>query len=204
METEKNGISPNEMAGRLSSIEKLKINISDIKLTQDFSGLIDVKKVLTTVPVRKPDGQTYIRVHSGEESQFTTMILEIKEDRESYLVKKDLWVHLGGELVPKLLVTAITRQGIPFIWPIRLPGHDGKIDAWNRSAHEAARIAQDTWVRVKANMGLGGYEIFAATSIKEEPEWPEILGEELLQLAFKDNYISTLDHPVLRRLRGEL
>ena len=38
--------------------------------------------------------------------------------------------------------------------------------------------------------------------------WGPVLGvgriEELLRTAFKDRFISTLDHPVLRRLRGEV
>jgi hypothetical protein len=37
-----------------------------------------------------------------------------------------------------------------------------------------------------------------------EPEWPEVPFGELLRIAFRDRLIESLDHPVLRRLRGEI
>ena len=39
-------------------------------------------------------------------------------------------------------MTAINRQGVLFLWPIRLPGADGKIDDWSRSAMDAADEAK--------------------------------------------------------------
>jgi hypothetical protein len=37
-----------------------------------------------------------------------------------------------------------------------------------------------------------------------EPNWPELPFKELLRVAFKDKYINSLDHPILRKLRGEV
>ena len=85
-----------------------------------------------------------------------------------------------------------------------MPGPDGKIDAWGRTALEAAKLAQEGWVRVTANMSLGAYEVFKATGDIPEPEWPETPFRELLRVSFKDKLIDTLDHPVLRKLRGEV
>ena len=64
---------------------------------------------------------------------------------------------------PRLLVTAINRQGVLFLWPIRLPGADGKIDDWSRSAMDAADEAKSRWVRVTSNMSLGAYEVAVAS-----------------------------------------
>lgn len=41
---------------------------------------------------------------------------------------------LMGEIVPKMLFTAVDRQGVPFLWPVRSPTEDGRLDAWNQSA----------------------------------------------------------------------
>ena len=60
------------------------------------------------------------------------------------------------------------------------------------------------WARVKANHSLGGYDVYAATGPLEDPSWPEIAFADVLRLAFKDQCIETLEHPVVRRLRGEL
>ena len=36
---------------------------------------------------------------------------------------------------------------------------------WWRSAREAAELAMKSWVRVRANMNLGAYDIFEAESV---------------------------------------
>ncbi len=51
-----------------------------------------------------------------------------------------------GEWISKILYIAINRSGILFVWPIKLPGPDGKLDQWNLSAHEASGMAQNKWV----------------------------------------------------------
>ena len=100
-------------------------------------------------------------------------------------------------------MTAINRQGVLFLWPIRLPGPDGRLDEWSRSAMEAATHANGKWVRVQANMSLGAYEIYEAAGQWAAPEFPTMPFQQLLKLAFKDKFITSLDHPILKRLRGE-
>jgi len=145
-------------------------------------------------------------VHPGEAYRVETAVLELKEDRDVYLVTPDLWSHLATEATfsPRALFTAINRQGVVFLWPIRLPGPDGRTDEWSRSALEAATMAMRGWARVVANMPLGAYEVFQATGDLPEPEWPEQSFRDLLQIAFRDRLVSTLEHPVLKRLRGEV
>ena len=86
---------------------------------------------------------------------------------------------------------------------MRLPGTDGRIDPWNRSALEAAKIAEDHWVSVRSNRSLGAYELFNATGELSAPVWPEMSFSEILNIAFRDRFIDSYDHPVLRGLRGE-
>ena len=181
-----------------------KIDLEKLKLTQNFAANVGVKKALTMVPVRKPNRQEFVRVNPDQEFHFSTGVLELKEERETYLVAPDLWSELPGEIIPKILLTTINKQGVLTIWPIRLPGEDGRIDNWNNSAMEAAHMAQSKWVRVAANMSLGGYETYVATGDLPEPEWPDKSMQEIMDIAFKDRYISSTDHPVIKRLRGAL
>jgi hypothetical protein len=133
-----------------------------------------------------------------------TAVLELKDDRETYLLHRSLWYELPGEIVPKVLFTTINRQGVLSLWPVRLPGNDGRHDQWNRSALEAASIAKTRWVRMSANMSLGGYDVCEASGNLSEPEWPDLTIDEIIKIAFKNRYITSLDHPVLRHLRGEM
>ena len=180
------------------------INFEELRLSQDFAADLGVKRVFTTIPVRKPTRQEFVRVHRDEAYSIQTPVLELKEERETYIVAKDLWSEVPGELVPKVLLTTISRQGVLALWPIRLPGPDGRLDAWNQSALEAAKLARDRWVRIAANMSLGAYDVFEATGDIPEPEWPQLHFEEILRIAFGNRYITDAGHVVLKRLRGEI
>jgi len=177
-----------------------------LRLSQDFASTLGVKKALLTIPVKKPAREWFVQVHPSEKYRLQTCVLELKEEREIYLIEPELWPELATEATcsPRALYTAINRQGVLFIWPIRLPGPDGKVDDWSRSAWEAATMAQSKWVRVSANMSLGAYDVWEAQGSLPGPEWPEVPFRDLLGTAFRDHLINSLDHPVLRKLRGEI
>ena len=182
---------------------QLTFDFNALRLSQDFATQVGVKKALLTVPVRKPHRQDFVRVHPDESWRFQTAVLAFKDDRaETYVVAPEVHHELPGELVPTLLFTAITRQGVVFLWPIRLPGPDGRHDEWNRSALDAARLAMAGWVRVASNRSLGAYEVFEATGTLPDPEWPKEGFEHVFRVAFRDHYIDSVDHPAVRRLRG--
>lgn len=165
-----------------------------------------MRRLLTTVPVRKPSKEWFVRTHSDEAYWLQTPVLELKEDREIYLVAPELWAELEAEsaFAPRLLATAITRQGVVFLWPLRLSGPDGRIDEWARSALEAADAAKRLWVRTTANMSLGAYDVAVASAQVAEPTWPDVSFQEIVNIAFRDKKISDRNHPVLKRLRGEV
>jgi hypothetical protein len=174
-----------------------------LRLGQDFSAAVGVRKVLTTVPCRKPWRQEFIRVRPGEEWRLETGLFEDRINRDVYLVGPELWPELAAEVYPAFLFTTITRQGNVFLWPCRLPGVDGRTNTWNESAFSAARIAELRWVRLSANMAAGLYDVHESVDALAEPEWPAASFHELLKLSFKDRLIQSLDHPILKALRGE-
>ena len=181
-------------------------DLDALRLSQDFPQLAGVKKLLTTVPVRKPHRQEFVRVHPDPSWRLETAILEVQEERGKtvYLVDRALRAELAGEIVPMTLFAAINRQGVPFLWTVRLPGEDGRQNEWHRSAHEAAQHAMDQWVRVTSNQSLGAYEIFVASGPIPDPVWPQEGFAQLVQIAFRDKFIREWDHPALRQLRGEI
>jgi hypothetical protein len=180
--------------------------IANLRLGQDFASAVGVRKLITTIPVRKPSKEWFIRTHPDSEYWLQTAVLELREDRETYLVAPELWPDLAHEATfsPRLLVTSINRQGVLFVWPIRLPGEDGKLDSWNRSAMDLAGRARPQWVRVSPNMSLGAYELSVGSKKMTEPNWPDLGFQEVINIAFRDMQISDWSHPVLQRLRGEV
>ena len=178
---------------------------ASLRLTQDFHAAVGVKKAILSIPHRKPDKSWWVRVHPSEDYRLQTAVIELKDDREIYLVAPNLWPELATETTfkPKLLVTAVNRQGVLFLWECNLPRADGRADEWSRTALEAVNMATKQWVRVQANMNLGAYDV-AYTDKIADPEWPELSLAVILKISFKDHFISSPDHPVLRKLRGEL
>jgi hypothetical protein len=179
-------------------------NPTNLRLSQSFVETAGVKKLLTTVPVRKPSPQDFVRVHPDSAYRDNFPIIELKDEREEYIVVADLVPELVGEFVTKTLFTAINRQGTVFFWPVRLPSPDGKNLDWWRSSREAAELAMKSWIRVRANMNLGAYDIFLAGSVIPDPEWPQLGFWELIKIAFRDHLVDRIDHPVIKRLRGQV
>jgi hypothetical protein len=177
-------------------------DLTALRLNQSFAEAAGVRKLLTTVPVRKPGPQDFVRTHFDTAFRGNFALIELRDEREVYLLRPEIARELPGEFVMATLFTTINRQGVVSLWPVKLPGPDGKQLEWHRSAAEAAELAMKRWIRVKANMSLGAYEITEAASILAEPDWPDLPFQELLRVAFRDRPVDRLDHPVIRRLRG--
>jgi hypothetical protein len=178
-----------------------ELDLDSLRLSQDFESMVDVQKALVTVPLSKPGRHDWFRVHPDH--SFPTAILDQKEQRESYVVTPQVAAAFPAEVVRKMLYLTVTRQGIVRLWPVRMPGDDGRLDPWNMAAHDAAERAKSQWVRISANMGLGAYDVHVAKADYGDPEWPTESFDEILKVAFKGRVISDPDHIVLRRLRGE-
>lgn len=180
------------------------LDLGSLRLTQNFGEVAGIKKLLTTVPCRKPSSQTFIRVHPDASWRMPAAILQLKDDGECYLVTPDLYPELAQEVRPKMLYAAITRDGNPFIWPINMPAEDGRLDTWSTSAHLAAELAGERWIRLVANRTVGAYDVIEATNLSDAPAWPDLSFEKLITLSFRDKVITSIDHVVVRRLRGEM
>jgi hypothetical protein len=199
-------VGPVEGLGTTTEATPDPFNPDNLRLSQSFTETLVVKKLLTTVPVRKPSAQDWVRVHDDPKYRENFPIIELKDEREEYIVTADLVPELVREFVTKTLFLAVNRQGTYFFWPVRLPSPDGKDLDWWRSARKAAELATHGWVRVKPNMNLGAYDIWEAEEKAKipDPQWPQLGFWDLIRLAFKDHLITTTDHLVIKRLRGQV
>ncbi len=184
------------------------LELEKFRLNQNFNSNIGVKKQLTTVPVRKPNKSAFNRVKESNDEfgAYECFVLETKDtgSDETYLVVPEIAEEIMHELTAKRLYLAIDKQNNIFIWPVKLPDESGKLDHWNESAHVGAAYATKQWVRISANKSLGAYDILTATGNLKDPDWPDLSFEEILNIAFKGKIIDSTEHPVLKRLRGEI
>jgi hypothetical protein len=178
-------------------------NLESLRLDQSFIET-SVKKLLLTVPVRRPSNQDFIRVHPNPAYRANLAIVELRDERETYLLSPTIARGLPGEFAMATIYTAVNRQGTCFLWPVKLPQRDGRVIEWHRAAAEAAEIAMTRWVRIKANMSLGAYDVIAATGVIPDPVWPEETFEQLLRIAFRSYFVNSFDHPLVKRLTGAI
>jgi hypothetical protein len=115
---------------------------------------------------------------------------------------RSMAADLPGEFIAATLYTTISRRGVLHLWPVKLPGPDGKHNEWHRSAAEAAERATREWVRVTSNRSLGAYEVSLAIGDIPDPVWPDISFEEILKVAFRDRVVDRPGHPLINQLRG--
>jgi hypothetical protein len=178
-------------------------NLDALRLNQDYLETAGVKKLISTIPVRKPRPQDFVRTHSDH--RMAVALIELRDDRETYLVTPPMVQELPGEYFPATLFLTISRQDVLSLWPVRMPGPDGKLLEWHRSALEAAERARSKWIKIRANMALGAYDIYEAENVKiPDPVWPELSFDKILRIAFRDRLIDSADHPVVKRLRGQI
>ena len=70
-------------------------NPTNLRLSQSFVETAGVKKLLTTIPVRKPSPQDFVRVHPDPAYRENFPIIELKDEREEYIVVAEPGARAG-------------------------------------------------------------------------------------------------------------
>lgn len=180
-------------------------DLASLRLDQNYSDGVAVRKLITMIRVGKPQKQHFVRVNPDPGYRISPVaVIDLKDDRESYLVSPTLAAELAGEFISVALFTGITRAGTLFLWPVPLPAPDGKHNPWHRSALIAVEKAEHRWVRIVANMEAGGYDVSEAAANIGDPEWPDMPFKEMVRIAFQGRIVDRPDHPLILKLRGAM
>ena len=178
-------------------------DLTSFALNEDFHSGV-AKKVLTTVQVKKPAKESFVRTQPDPKAWQVYPILELKEEGKTYLLSPPVAATLETEgettLVLARLVPTVDRRGNFFLWILKTSNRESD---WHVSAYRAAEIAKDRWVRVQANMSAGAYDTCVAENQDAQPQWPDEDLATVLRIAFEGRVITFGDHVVLKGLRGE-
>jgi hypothetical protein len=178
-------------------------DLESLRISQDFVGQAAAKKLLTTVPIGKPGKQSFVRTRPEPGFRMDFPCLELREDRELYIVSRDFAPLIPEDVTYRTLFTTMSRQGVLSLWPVRLPSPDGRKNEWHISERLAAEKAATKWIRVQADMNLGANVIYEAVADLGEPAWPAFSYSEILTIAFKSRaIIDSFEHPAMKLLRG--
>lgn len=112
-----------------------------------------------------------------------------------------------AEPFPLQVFTVMVHPDLIILWPQKLPVETSARSgsSWHYSALRILDLARGQWVRKIANRATNVYDYASPVGDLGEPQWPAEPLSDLMRLAFTgDRLIDNVDHPVLRRLRGEL
>jgi hypothetical protein len=153
------------------------------------------------IDLRKPNDQEFVKVRAGFEVFLDCF--KLKENGRLYIFLPEVEPYLKAKHIRQYrLVLAMSFGAVtPFVWPLVVPMDDlGRV--WHQSAMGAAKHAEEEWVRIETDKK--NYVAYTVPKPLPDPVWPEEDFLDLVDLAFKNSKLDTLDHPVLKRLRGEV
>ena len=167
--------------------------------TEDSAGW--VRKQQTVIPVRKPSRQQFVHAHPSPDYRAEGMpTIKDESTGDIYLLAADL--DLPADIENKIdllnLATAITADGSLFVW-----FYKDSTNSWSQSARIAISEASRRWVRVIPDMSSNGYLLEAPMVSAPDPKWPPMTFVQILEAAFGARYIDSIQHPIVKKLRGE-
>ena len=179
-----------------------EIPLEEFTYREDFASASKLQGEITFVPVRRPDSQSWVYITSKSEMRANVPVLELKQQRETYLVRPEVAACLDGETSHRMLVPYADREGGFFLWAVRFTDARGNPDSWSMSALRICTEYTDQWIKIKSKMSTGCYEVIKAPIEIPPPEWPAGGLKFLVNRAFKNKIINSLDDPVIKRLKG--
>ena len=158
------------------------------------------QKTQTVIPVRKPSKKQFVHAHPSPEYRVDGMpTITDEATGEIYLLSAEL--ELPDDLANKVdmlsLATAITADGSLFLW-----FYKNTTNSWHESARIAIREATQRWVRVSSDKSSNGYLLEFPMDEPPAPVWPELTFTQILEKAFGSRFIESLNHPLIKKLRG--
>ena len=99
-------------------------NAATLRLDQSFEEAIGVKKLLATVPVRKPHKQEWIRVHPSEDYRGRFAIIYLKDASGFYIRTPENSARSVHRNRPGHDLHGDQSSARCVLWPARLPAAD--------------------------------------------------------------------------------
>ncbi|MEG0044653.1 MAG: hypothetical protein RR729_01680 [Comamonas sp.] len=180
-------------------------SILGLRLSSSYTEVLCGAPILTTVKVGKPPKAHFFRVSPDPAHQAVFVLLDgNKLDADGmYAISPEIAAEIPDHVRAYQLRLAVTTFDVPYLVPIPLPGADGRRNVWHVSLGQAVTLAESDWIRISANTTRGAYDVFRAHNQTQEPKWPDLSFDQLLELAFRDRLILNREHQLLARLRGE-
>jgi hypothetical protein len=169
---------------------------------------VDVDKLPPKLSCGTASGRGFFVAHPARDMRPIVMLVKPEgrdlEEEDWLLVDADVEDDLADVGTMYELVLCRTSNGGYFLWRLKVEEPGGRIDGYNESAREALEEhAGEHWIKLKGDRRSRAYEVTrgsAATVVR----WPEVEIDELVRRAFKGRVVTSEDHELIRKLRGDI
>ncbi len=151
--------------------------------------------------IRKPPADHFVHVHPNPDFNGVFPLYGDSEAKrfDPYLIAPELIDSLPPQVKVNVkyyrLAVAITDTGRLFLYHVAQTGSD-----WHESGDGCILIAMVEWAKIVPDSS--GYRVERPEASLPDPVFPDWSFGEYLARAFKDRYIGSLDHEIVKRLRG--
>jgi hypothetical protein len=165
---------------------------------------VSLKKIVTRVPLVKYPKQKFFKTHPTWAWMGVTALV-LKDEDETYLISGAIAQEIAAETITINLFVAHLQSGDLIVIKAPTEDREGKWNSWHKSLNNlVSNEGRKNWIRVQPNRDSSSYIAMEASASWIEPEWPDITLEKVMSLAFDngERIIRSIDHPVLKALRG--
>jgi hypothetical protein len=185
-----------------STAQELVSKIGALRLTDNYSTNIGGEKLPLRPSFGKFNKHRFSQVHPDEKYKFRCLLVEDKDNGETYIATPTMQSYLGTNAVAKILRLSVDSTGVPKIIAQPILDGQGTPNSWHASMVKGIELAETTWVRMEAARNASQYTIIRSKDDLGDPEWPTQSMDELVHEVFQNKIISDPDHPFARQLEG--
>lgn len=165
---------------------------------QDGYSIESLPEGSSACEVRKATNKEIFTAHP--EHQFAANVA-YDAQKLVFLVTRSIADELGSDAKKVVLVLCQNQHGESFIFPVNAITSQNAKNGWILSIHKAISEAQEgSFIRISADQSRECYRIHKIARELPAPHWPDKPFPELLQAAFGDRVIKSIDHPVVQEI----
>ena len=166
------------------------------------------RQIVNDIPVTRPGNSDWVWTCSDPAFRATCAIYEPKKSAATTRVRPHLVMpavvdvmQLGRGIRRVEVFTYVDRHGNLGLWPIGFSADDRE-NGWIDTARDAAVNHSDKWLNISSDLATSTYRLAEPLEQLAPPKPPGLPLSKLLGIAFKGRVISTIEHPLMRELRG--
>ncbi len=178
----------------------------NLGISTDYAAAINTQASTKPIELRKPNEQEFFRTSPHKHPRLIVGGIIDKQDMSKlYVVLPSLLdevrVRFPKHLRIHELVLTQTQAGAVMLWGV--PQGEDRGGSWNSTKRDACHKGESRWTNMSS--GRGQYDVTTIDNPREV-DWASFppMSEILRQALSEGRLIDSMDHPLLKKLRGEI